>query len=207
MTKKKKLILILTPIVALICIMAIAVGWFVHFWFVPYERHWRSDPTPLETEEFLPRPDSILYINSNGEDRLLTEDELERVYAAFQNAMSRIKSCEYRYSIGGSTSKVDVERQYIHNAQRPCLEFRYEKRRCYVGGVPAKIGNVYEDPIEFDAMMLLVGSGAIRTIPYKGGFYNTEPEYRPYGGEISTHAILKFYANYYEFKQVVSELG
>ncbi|MBQ9098822.1 MAG: hypothetical protein IJY50_05270 [Clostridia bacterium] len=191
MTKAKKKILKIS-----ISISCVALALFSVFWFFPHCRHWTFRKTPVETDAFLPKPDSVLYISSSGKTRLLTDSEIERVYSAFQAATESIKSFKIvQYKSDGSV-KVNAAKK-IRTAEMPRLEFRYEQRYRYVGENPAQMGNGYTEPIEFDAMMLLVGEGQMTAIPYKGWYYSNAS---------NEHAMIDFYANYYEFKEVVTTL-
>ena len=191
MTKKQKRLLIFG--ISFLCLCAIL---FSCFWFIPYRRHWTFRKTPVETDAFLPKPDSVLYISSSGETRLLTDLEIERVYSAFQAAMESIKSFKIvQYKCDGAV-KVNAAKK-IRTAEIPRLEFRYEQRQRYVGENLAQIGNGYLEPIEFDAMMLLVDKSQMTAIPYKGWQYSRDS---------NEHALIDFYASYYEFKETVASL-
>ena len=195
MTKKKLILTILAASLILICVAAIL--FYYASLSLPYQRHRCADETPLESSVFLPKPDSMLYLSPTGEGRVLTNEEAEQIYAAFSVLMGRVKS--FTPQICKCGDSIDINgKELILESGVDCIEFRYNRRQCYTAGSPAVKGYPLSEPLEFDAVMLVLQHQVLVAVPYKGMRYTNEGAESP---------MLKFYAQYYEFKQSVAALN
>ena len=156
MTKKKKLCLILTPIIALVCIAATL---FSLFWFVPYRRHWTFQKEPLEVSTLLAYPDAIV-CHIDGKNKWLSEEEIEGVWARLDDLLTGRTDGFYKMPMNEYILKTEQIKE------RPmCIELRYRQRRLYTGNVLSK------EPFEYDAMLLVEIGGNLVPVPYLGCTY------------------------------------
>lgn len=152
MTKCKKRLLI-----ALVCMLCVLTTLFSVYWFVPYTKHWTFKKTPVETDQFLPKPDSMLYIE-NGKARKLTDEQRDAVYEEFMMLMSS------EFQLGSWMGPLKPKHVWHYITEDTCLEFRYAQRQRFVGKLEDTRKSSI-DVFEFDAVLFTL-AGAI--LPYKG---------------------------------------
>jgi hypothetical protein len=140
MTKKRNCFLI----VSIAAVLLISVL-FLYF-FTPNVCYWTFGQDPIETQmdEFLPRPDAIVY-KVGGVRKWLNDEEIDIVYAKFMSIMETYKETDElaltyaKYFVG--------EMQFKY----PWIEFRYKNRHQYRGDriLPGK-------SFEYDGILLIL---------------------------------------------------
>ena len=114
MTKRKKTIIIFISVICLCSILLLV------FWSVPVLR-WQVFGVPIETDQFLPEPDSIAGYYANQEV-IFSEERQNTIYNAFLQLMPHLTKTE---SIQYYDKSSVIDKAF-------CLEFRYKHRYSYI---------------------------------------------------------------------------
>ena len=140
MTKRKKRILIV--VITVVLLIAILL---LYFW-TPNVRYWTFGQDSVETQvdEFLPRPDAIVY-KVDGVRKWLNDEEIDAVYTKFMAIMETYE-CTDEVALAYAKRYV-IEMQ----SKNPWIEFRYKKRYQYRGDqiLPG-------ESFEYDGILLIL---------------------------------------------------
>ena len=175
MTKKKSIM------IALIASSCVVLCFLLLFGFLFQWPIWRRDISepfgitrdpvdtePVETDIFLDEPDSMV-LRMEKEAVQLSDDQLTQVYAQWrqgfdeQSLLAPPCRCLYQPS----------ELQ-LYLDEYPCLEFRYNQRRHFIG-IVGETGTEFENILTdcvYDAMLLVLTESHIKLIAYKDGIYD-----------------------------------
>lgn len=188
MTKREKIWLsgLIVFLAALLAVTAVVV--------VPLVRE--AQIVPVETTEFLPRPDSVVCFK-DGQEIVLDEAQGQLIYDNFMKAMEHLEGADVgHWSLRDEKAFLDVREKEL------CVEFRYEQRYRFVGHVQGAWATSIKEPFDFDAIILIVKHSALFAVRKCARHYHNLEDF---GEKIISPAMITFYSGYYEVKQAIAQ--
>lgn len=129
-----------------------------------FSKHKVENAEEIRTETFLDKPDYIIRITDGNENRLSVEVS-ETVYNAFMDLMNALSQT--------SALKTPFRTKLINEwkSDYACFEFRYTRRRNYVGALNDENDMFSWGELKFDAFLFVCYSGGLIAVPYIGNNY------------------------------------